>query len=97
MGRLYLRPKARNDLRRIRRLIRKDKPTAADRFINKIRDQLAYIADNPMHGSSRDYVLPNLRCTPIGKAVAYYFPMADGVDVVRIGYLGQNIDIEALR
>jgi toxin ParE1/3/4 len=52
--------------------------------VDKLEQTCKALAKNPLMGTARDELLPNLRCFSVGNYVIYYRPVADGIDVVRV-------------
>lgn len=92
--RLLKRPDAENDLDEIWLYIAQDSPTNADRFLDRIQERCWALADFPNMGVSRDELRAGLRSQSIGNYLIFYFPLEDGVDIVRV--LHGSRDIESL-
>ena len=78
------RPRALADLIEIWEYIADDSPSNATRFLELIEDKLDGLARQPAMGRARDELSDHLRSFPIGRYVAYYLPVADGIDLVRM-------------
>ena len=66
--------------------IQHDNPTAADRLIDKVYDQMSMLASQPRLGQMRDEWSPNLRIFPIGNYAILYFPQEEGIEVIGVVY-----------
>lgn len=85
MTRLNITENARTDLQEIHSNIAKDKPEAARRFVEKLRDNARQLAETPGMGRSREEDLrPGLFSFPVGQYVLFYCKQSDGIVLVRI-------------
>lgn len=84
MPRILKRPEAENDLDEIWLYIAQDNPQSADRFLDHINEKINGLAAFPKIGVSRDDIKEGLRVFPVGNYLIFYFPLADGVDIVRV-------------
>lgn len=94
MPRLLKRPEAESDLDEIWWYIAQDSPLHADRFLDHIQERCLALADFPHMGTRRDELKKGLRGYAVGNYLVFYFPLEDGVDVVRV--LHGSRDIESL-
>ncbi|SJM94021.1 type II toxin-antitoxin system RelE/ParE family toxin [Crenothrix polyspora] len=94
MSCLLKRPEAENDLDEIWWYIAQDSPNNADIFLDRIQKSCESLANYPHMGISRDELKSNLRSHPVGNYLIFYFPIADGIDIVRV--LHGSCDIENL-
>ncbi len=94
MPRLLKRPEAESDLDEIWWYIAQDSPHNADRFLDRIQERCLALADYPQMGTSREELKAGLRSQPIGNYLIFYFPLEDGVDIVRV--IHGSRDIESL-
>jgi len=94
MPRLLKRPEAESDLEEIWWYIAQDSPHNADRFLDRIHESCLALADYPQMGSSRNELKTGLRSQPVGNYLIFYFPLEDGVDIIRV--LHGSRDIETL-
>ena len=94
MPRLLKRPEAESDLEEIWWYIAQDSPHNADRFLDRIQERCLALADFPQMGTSRDELKAGLRSQPVGNYLIFYFPLEDGVDIVRV--IHGSRDIESL-
>jgi toxin ParE1/3/4 len=84
MPRILIRPEAESDLDEIWWYIAQDHPNNADQFLDRIQDRFMALADFPHLGTSRDELKSGLRSQPVGNYLIFYFPLADGIEIVRI-------------
>jgi toxin ParE1/3/4 len=94
MTRLLKRPEAAVDLEDIWWFIAQDSLPDADEFLDRIQAKLLKLAEFPQMGMSQNELKPNLRSFAIGNYLVFYFPLMDGIDVVRI--LHGARDVEAI-
>lgn len=66
----------------------------SDRFLSKLEDKFAKIAQFPNIGRRRDEIIPGLRSLPIDDYLILYMPIGNDVEIFRVisGYR----DISAL-
>jgi toxin ParE1/3/4 len=84
MSRLFFSPSAREDLDDIFDYIVKDNPTAAVRFVGKLKETLRRIAGFPSLGIIRDDLAPGVRCFPVGNYLIFYRSRDVGVEVISV-------------
>lgn len=94
MSRLLKRPEAKDDLKEIWGYIAQDSPQNADKLLDRIQEKFLALADFPKMGISRDDLEDGLRAQPVGSYIIFYFPLEDGVDIVRV--IHGSRDIESL-
>lgn len=94
MPRLLKRPEAENDLEEIWWYIAQDSPNNADRFLDRIQERCSSLADFPQIGTPRDEIKKGLRSQTIGNYLIFYFPLEEGIDIVRV--LHGSRDLESL-
>ena len=94
MPRLLKRPEAENDLEEIWWFIAQDSPDNFDRFLDRIQETCLTLTDFPKLGVSCEELKTDLRSRPVGNYLIIYFPLEDGVDIVRV--LHGSRDIERL-
>jgi len=92
MSRLMKRPEAESDLDEIWWHIAQDSPDNADRFLDRIQESCLGLADFPQMGTARNELKAGLRCQPIGNYLIFYFPLEDGVDIVRVLHGSRDIE-----
>ncbi|MBA2659749.1 MAG: type II toxin-antitoxin system RelE/ParE family toxin [Nitrosospira sp.] len=94
MPRVLKRPEAENDLEEIWWYIAQDSPHNADKFLDSIQERCLALADFPQTGVKRDELEIGLRSQPVSHYLIFYFPLEDGIDIVRV--LHGSRDIESL-
>lgn len=92
MPRVTRRPLAAADIFEIWDYIAEDSLPAADRWIDKLDQQLELLATQPMMGRSREELAARVRSFPFGRYVIFYEPIGDGIDVVRVLHGARDID-----
>ena len=86
------RPEAQNDLDEIWWFIAQDSPDNADKFLDRIQDSCLTLADFPKMGVSRNEIKNSLRSHPISNYLIFYFPIEDGIDIIRIIHGSRDIE-----
>ena len=85
MAKLVFAPLAELDLDDILAYIARDKPDAAIKWVRKIRDKCAFLADNPEVGERRpEFRTGEFRCSLVGSYVIFYRPTSDGIEIARV-------------
>lgn len=84
MPRLFIRPRAENDLEEIWWYIAQDNLQNADQFLGLIEETCKLISDHPNMGEARNELLKNLRSFPVGNYLIFYVHLKDGVDIIRV-------------
>ena len=92
MPRLLIKPEAESDLDEIWWHIAQDSPHNADRFLERIQERCLALADFPQMGTSRDELKAGLRGHPVGNYLIFYFPLEDGVDIIRVIHGSRDIE-----
>ena len=92
MLRLLKRPEAESDLDEIWWYIAQDSPHNADRFLDRIQERCSTLADCPQMGTRRDELKAGLRSQPVGNYLIFYFPLEDGIDIVRVLHGSRDVD-----
>jgi toxin ParE1/3/4 len=91
MSRLLFSAQALRDLEEIGEYISPDNPEAAVRVILDIGDKAEILSEHPGIGRNRSEVRPNLRSFPCGNYILFYYPVTDGVEIVRILHGARDI------
>lgn len=84
MPHIFTRPRAEADVLEIWRDMAQDRPTNADRLLERIRDALSRLAAMPLMGQARCDLAPGLRLFPVGKYLMFFRPVQDGMEVIRV-------------
>ena len=82
------------DLDSIWAFIAADNLGAANKLVDRIGLAFEMLAQNPMAGRVRHDLVPNLRSFPVGNYLIFYFPLPDGIEVVRVMHGRQDIDAD---
>ena len=94
MSRIFKRPEADKNLDEIWWHIAQDSLQNADRFLDRILEKCMILADFPKIGTERDELVNGLRSQPVGCYTVFYFPLDDGIDIVRV--LHGSRDVESM-
>lgn len=92
MPRVLKRPEAESDLDEIWWYIAQDSPDNADRFLDRLQERFLALADFPKMGISRDDIQAGLRSQPVGNYLIFYFPLADGIEIVRVLHGSRDVE-----
>ena len=84
MSRFRLAREAKADVRGIWSYIAKDRPAAADRFVDDLYVRFRLAATQPLMGESRNELGPELRIYSVGNYVVVFRPIEGGIEVIRI-------------
>lgn len=84
MSQIRVSSAARKDLDEIWFYIASDNPDAADRYVRSLISRFPLLASMPHIGRLREELAPRVRSLPVGRHVIFYFPMEDGVEIVRV-------------
>jgi len=87
-------PQAEIDITSIWNYIATDNVKAAETLIDRIERAFDMLAEQPLAGRARSELAANLRSFPVGSYVIFYFPVSDGVEVVRVMSGRQDIDAD---
>lgn len=91
MPRVLTKPEADNDLVDIWLYIANDSPNNADRFLDRMREKFCSLAEAPQIGTRRDELRTGLRSQPVGTYLIFYFPLDDGIEIVRVLHGARDI------
>ena len=76
---------AEEDLADIAAYIARDKPSAARRWVQTIREKCELLASHPMMGEQRaGFGVPGCRSFSVGNYVLFFRPIENGIEVARI-------------
>jgi toxin ParE1/3/4 len=89
---IFFRPLAETDLSDIWDYISADSPERGEKLIRDIYSKLGTIAHNPYIGKARPEIEQDLRSFPVGRYIVFYFPLPEGIDVIRILHGSRDID-----
>ncbi len=91
MAKFKLTPTAEQDLQEIWLYIAQDKPTAADKLLDRIEAQCELLANHPQLGPARDDIAKGLRYHPLANYLILYRVIPRGVEIVRVAHGARNI------
>ncbi len=94
MPRLLKSPQAEIDLENIWLYIAQDSPKNADRFLDLIQEKCELIADFPSLGESCAELIDGLRSFPVGNYLIFYFPLENGVNIVRVMHGSRDMNTQ---
>ena len=93
MSRVLKRPLAHCDLAEIWSFIADDSEAAADRFLAVLQRKFRLLATQPQMGRLRPELMLELRSFPVGRYVAFYLAMADGIELLRVLHGARDIGV----
>ena len=92
MAQVTLKPRAIRDLKEISNYVAKNRSREQARnVLNKIAATIQANANYPLMGRSRNELFEGLRSFNVLSYIVFYFPIEDGIDVVRIIYSGRDL------
>lgn len=83
---------AQSDLIEIGTYLAQNNPEAAVKLIKEIKDKFMLLRDNPLVGREQNDLLVNLRSFTHKKYVIFYFPLNDGVEILRVLHSSRDIE-----
>ena len=92
MNRFRLSRSAETDIAQIRCYIASDNVSAADRFVGELFDLFQLLGKNPEIGQQRDDLRSKLRSMSHGNYVVFYYPSAQGAEIVTVVHGTRDID-----
>jgi toxin ParE1/3/4 len=92
MTQLLKRPQAEIDLDEIWWYIAQNNPKNADNFLDFILEQCLFLTQSPYSGKKRDELLQDLRSFPVRSYLIFYFPLENGIEIVRVMHGSRDID-----
>lgn len=93
MPRVVKRPLAHSDLAEIWSFIADDSEAAADRFLRAMEQKFRLLSTQPKLGRLRSELMAELRSFPVGRYVAFYLSMADGIELLRVLHGARDIGV----
>jgi toxin ParE1/3/4 len=85
MAKVIYAPAAEDDLLGIAGFIAQDKPGAARKWLQTVREKCALRAANPQMGEERPgFGVPGCRCFSVGSYVVFFRPIDGGIEIARI-------------
>jgi len=94
MPRLRFSDDARHDLKDINRYIAQDKPVAARKWVEKIKEKCCLLASHPELGEFRKDFGQDVRCTFVGRYVIYFRRKGPYLEISRV--IPGDRDIQSL-
>jgi toxin ParE1/3/4 len=82
---------ARLDLDEIHDYIARDNPAAAQRWLKRTMEQVAWLAKNPYSGEQRADIRPDLRSMSHGNYVIFFRSRQDHLEIVRVLHGARDI------
>lgn len=92
MPRLLKRPEVERDLEEIWWYIAQDSPLSADRLLDRIQENCLTLANFPLMGANRNELLEGLCSLPVVSYLVFYFPLEDGIDIIRVLHGSRDIE-----
>ncbi|NER27570.1 MAG: type II toxin-antitoxin system RelE/ParE family toxin [Symploca sp. SIO1C4] len=93
MSEIFKRPLAERDLDEIWDYLEEySNQQQAAEFVRKLYAKMESLARNPYMGRLRDELLPQLRSFPFQEYLIFYFPLNNGIEVVRVLYGRRDLE-----
>jgi toxin ParE1/3/4 len=92
MSLILRRAAVQEDLKEIWKYIASRNPERADLFLRDLNKKIEALAANPWIGRERGEIMSGLRSFPFKSYIIFYFPLPDGVDLVRVLHGARYID-----
>lgn len=92
MSRILRRAAVQEDLKEIWKYIASRNPDRADLFLRDLNKKIEVLGTNPQIGRERGEIISGLRSFPFKSYVVFYFPLPDGIDLVRVLHGARDID-----
>ena len=93
MARIIRSPDAENDLLEIWSHIANDKPSAADRFLDKPEQRIQLLSRHARIGESRSDLAPCVRAFSVGNYVIFFRPIRDGIELLCVLHGSRDIPV----
>jgi toxin ParE1/3/4 len=91
MSHFRLAPLAQDDLDGIFDYTSRDSVSAADRFLEELKQRFRLLASQPLLGEVRDEIAFGLRGFSAGNYVIFYRPIRSGIEVARVIHAARDI------
>jgi toxin ParE1/3/4 len=85
-------PQSVDDLKGILIHVARDKPQAAERLVERLKEKCQLLMTMPFAGTRRDDLSPGLRAFSMDRYVIYFHPTDTGIRVERVLHGAQDID-----
>lgn len=92
MAKILRTEQAETDLEEIWWYIAQDSPYNADRFLESIEQKSILLSEFNGMGENRDELIKGLKSFPVGSYLIFFFPLEDGIDIVRVLHGSRDID-----
>lgn len=92
MLRILKRPEVENDLEDIWLYIAQYNPDKADQFLDEIDETSQKLAMFTNMGRNRNELYTGLRSFPVAQYLIFYFPITDGIEIIRVMHGMRDID-----
>lgn len=92
MARIVRTEAAKADVLEILEYIARDKPSAAEKWLNKIDEDLFLIAKFPEMGERVDHLVPGMRRHCEGNYLIFYVPIEGGIELRRVLHGARRIE-----
>ncbi len=93
MARYTISPNAQRDLVDLWKYLAIEVSVArADIFLDTLVEKFAALAEHPTLGRLRDELMPELRSLAVARYIIFYFPIEDGINVVRVLHGARDLD-----
>lgn len=94
MGRIRRKPQALQDAAELWYYIATESDsTRADAVLDDIDHTIEMLSNHPKMGRARDELKKGLRSFPVHRFVIFYYPLKDGVDIVRILHGTRDLEV----
>jgi toxin ParE1/3/4 len=91
MAQLLFRPSAERDLDEIWDYIAINNSDKAEKVLRNLYAKMGTLAHNPYLGRERKDLETGLRSFPVGSYIVFYYPLPDGIDVLRVLHGARDI------
>jgi len=88
---------AESDIEKVWLHIAGDRPSAADRMMDRFHQRFELLGSNPEIGELRPDLADNLRQSIVGKYVLFYRPLEHHVEIVRVIHGARDVSTEFRR
>ena len=77
-------PASLRDIEEVAEFIARDRPAAAQAFIERVIRAADRLAQSPHMGTACDHLLTNARCLSVGRYIVYFRPHEGTVQMLRV-------------
>jgi toxin ParE1/3/4 len=92
MARVLRTASAEADVLAIAEYIARDKPSAAEDWVEELDRILAQIAQSPLIGENVEYLVPGMRRHCFGRYLLFYVPVEGGIEFRRLLHGARKIE-----